>query len=74
MTADGAFEWLRPAVLVKTQCDPQFNSVLDFVFIARDAKNWSVKSEILEHQPQYCTLDPQGGSDHRPVAAWFDIP
>lgn len=73
MTADGAFEWVRPPTLIKTQCDPAFNSVLDFVFAAGDAKMWSGTSEILEQQEGYCDGEVQGGSDHRPVRATFDI-
>jgi hypothetical protein len=73
MTADHAFEWVRPATLIKTQCDPQFDSVLDFVFVAGDAKSWWGASEILEQQVDYCDWDAQGGTDHRPVRATFDV-
>lgn len=70
MTANDTFRWVRPATLLKTQCSPQFNSVLDFVFVAGPARNWQGTSEILFHEPTYCTADNQH-SDHRPVRAEF---
>lgn len=70
MTASGVFRWVRPETLLKTQCDPQFNSVLDFVFVAGDARDWQGTSEILFQEPGYCTANNQH-SDHRPVRAEF---
>lgn len=74
MTANGIFEWVRPVELIKTQCAASFDSVLDFVFIAGDAKDWAGESEILERQADYCDGDATGGGDHRPLRATFDIP
>lgn len=38
---------MRPATLVKSQCSPQFNSVLDFVFVNAVAQGWAGSSEIV---------------------------
>ncbi len=73
MVANGVFEWVRPDPLVATQCNPNFNSVLDFVFAAGDARNWNGSSEILERQASYCNGDAVGFSDHRPVKAIFEL-
>jgi endonuclease/exonuclease/phosphatase family metal-dependent hydrolase len=72
MTRDGVFVWVRPTMLVNTQCSRQFNSVLDFIFAAGPAKAWQGTSEILERQPEYCP-DTNATSDHRPVLATFTL-
>ncbi|MCP4411091.1 MAG: hypothetical protein GY808_00735, partial [Gammaproteobacteria bacterium] len=43
MIADSVFEWIRPTTLYKTQ-DSNYNSILDFVFVSGDAKNWDISS------------------------------
>lgn len=70
LTANDVFRWVRPATLIKTQCSNQFNSVLDFVFVAGAAKTWPGTSEILFREPAYCP-DDNRHSDHRPVRAEF---
>jgi hypothetical protein len=70
MVAAGTFRWVRPATLIKTQCS-QFNSVLDFAFVAGAAQDWTASSEILFREPSYCP-DTDKTSDHRPVAATFE--
>ena len=72
MTRDAVFVWVRPPMLVSTQCSRQFNSVLDFIFAAHGAKAWQGTSEILERQPKYCP-DTNATSDHRPVLATFTL-
>jgi hypothetical protein len=56
--------------LIRTQCS--FNSVLDFVFVAGAARQWSASSEILAAEQSYCPSD-QNRSDHRPVLASFQL-
>ncbi|WP_448380777.1 endonuclease/exonuclease/phosphatase family protein [Gloeomargarita sp.] len=74
LTQDGVFRWVKPAVLVKTQCSPQFNSVLDFVFVAGAAKDWPAASDILYPEAEYCSpANHSTYSDHRPVRAVFDL-
>lgn len=70
LTVDGVFTWIRPPQLIRTQCS--FNSVLDFVFVAGAARQWSAASEILATEESYCPSD-QHRSDHRPVLAVFDL-
>jgi endonuclease/exonuclease/phosphatase family metal-dependent hydrolase len=72
ITANGVFKWVRPATLIKTQCDPSFNSVLDFVFTSKAAQNWNGVGEIHFREVEYCQDDAQR-SDHRPVRAQFTL-
>lgn len=73
MTADDVFAWIRPDTLVSTQCNPNYNSVLDFVFVSGEAKQWTRESSILETDPAYCVDTPRT-SDHRPVEAVIVVP
>lgn len=70
MTAGGAWTWVRPATLIKTQCSPNFDSVLDFVFVNGAAQGWVGSSQIVV-EPNDCDPSPQK-SDHRPVVAKFN--
>jgi hypothetical protein len=70
LTVDGVFTWVRPLQLIRTQCS--FDSVLDFVFVAGDARRWRASSEILAPEESYCPSD-QSRSDHRPVLAMFEL-
>jgi endonuclease/exonuclease/phosphatase family metal-dependent hydrolase len=47
MTENDWWAWVRPDVLVPTQCDPRFDSVLDFAFVAGRAKNWPREITVL---------------------------
>lgn len=77
--ADDVFTWVRPDELVRTQCSLDrndntqcfFNSVLDFVFVAGDAKQWEAISEIVVDEGDF--PDDETTSDHRPVLAIFEI-
>ncbi len=75
MTKQGAWLWVQPDRLVRTQCGPDpdaYTSVLDFVFLAGPARAWKAESEILDvNQP--CP-DDASHSDHRPVKAILEIP
>lgn len=62
---------MRPPTLVKSQCSPNFNSVLDFVFVNAAAQAWAGTSEILV-EPGDCDPSPQT-SDHRPVIGRFNM-
>lgn len=68
LTRGDVYRWVRPATLLKTQCDPNFNSVLDFVFVTGAAKAWPATSEIQFPETSYCQDDSQR-SDHRPLHA-----
>lgn len=81
MVADGVWEWVRPNVLVRTQCsalpaattedDCGFNSVLDFVFVSGVAQRWRAASEIIVFEGDF--PDTDATSDHRPVLARFGL-
>ena len=79
LLADDVFSWLRPEVLVRTQCsadltavtedDCTFDSVLDFVFVAAGAQAWAGRSEIVVRPADF--PDSDSTSDHRPLYAEF---
>ena len=72
MTKDSEFTWVKPTTLVTTQCSGwpcQFDSVLDFVFVAGPAQSWRASSQIIVTAGD-CP-DDNRTSDHRPVMAQF---
>lgn len=73
LTAGGTFLWVHPEKLIKTNCDPNYNSVLDFVFLAGAAKGWKASAQILLPEESYCPDGPTK-SDHRPVEAKIELP
>lgn len=77
---DDTFEWLEPQCLrngncpdTGTQCDPRYNSILDFVFVANEAKKWSADSQVLFLDEAVCSKEKEGYSDHRPVIANIEL-
>ncbi|NJL82491.1 MAG: hypothetical protein HC890_05155 [Chloroflexaceae bacterium] len=79
---DDVLEWIQPPCIVTnscpstgTQCNPNFNSILDFVFVAGEAKKWGATSSVLFiDDSDYCRREKEGFSDHRPVSATFQLP
>ena len=76
LTAQGAFEWVRPAELIRTQCSVsgrscRYNSVLDFVFVSGLTSQWLFQSFI--HVSKGDFPDNARTSDHRAVLAEFTI-
>ena len=72
-TLEQVATWLRPSNPVKTQCSPNFDSMLDLFFLT-DGPNISMnRVAVRETDPSYCDLDAKGYADHRPVVATFDI-
>jgi hypothetical protein len=77
----GIFEWVRPATLVRTQCSTRtrsdgteycyYDSVLDFVFVAGDAKHWPATASIVTWPGDL--PDDELHPDHRPTMATFTI-
>jgi|GEM_PF-5879224 len=47
------------------------DSILDFVFVANDAKNWSGKSNVVVRSGDFPDSDKT--SDHRPVITSFHV-
>ncbi len=72
-TLEQVATWLRPSNPIKTQCNPNFNSMLDLFFLT-SGPNISVNDvEVREVDPSYCDMDAKGYADHRPVVARFEI-
>lgn len=78
---DDLFSWIEPDCVTQkncpqtgTQCNPRFNSILDFTFVTGAAKSWQANSAILFAENDYCLREKLGFSDHRPVVATFEIP
>lgn len=71
MTAGGIFHWVRPETLVKTH-DSRHDSVLDFVFVSGEARNWNASSEIVVTPGDF--PNDMRSSDHRPISATFEVP
>lgn len=72
LTANGVWDWVRPATLVTTQCSGwpcTYNTVLDFVFTAGPAQNWPARSVIVVIPGDF--PDDTRRSDHRAVLAQF---
>ena len=78
----GVFRWIEPTCVALascpatgTACNPQYSSILDFVFLAGEARTWVATSEILfKNDATYCRNEKLGGSDHRPVYARVSVP
>ncbi len=75
---DDIWQWVKPKCLeddscplTGTQCNRRYSSILDFIFVAGQAKQWQGTSEILFTEDAYCDWDQKGYSDHRPVIAIF---
>lgn len=73
-TANDTFVWVRPETLIKSQCSPKYNSVLDFVFLAGTAREWPARSEILVEEGDCAEAGQREKSDHRPVIATLQMP
>jgi endonuclease/exonuclease/phosphatase family metal-dependent hydrolase len=74
MTKDGVWAWVRPATLEGTTPPSRrrARAVLDFVFVANEARAWKARSEIVVRADDF--TDPARQSDHRPVKAVFEMP
>lgn len=78
LIANDRFRWVKPDFLVKTQSSPEFNSVLDFIFVANEPLKWTGTSRILDREgDQPATTvgfsDDNQNTDHRPVEAVFTL-
>lgn len=71
MTADNHWTWVRPATLVKSQCNPNFNSVLDFIFVNTSARPLALTSVILQETGD-CG-NTAANPDHRPLRTEFEF-
>ena len=71
MVADGNWTWVRPATLVRSQCNPNFDSVLDFCFVNASARPLALASIILQ-EANDCG-NAAANPDHRPLRTEFEF-
>ncbi len=73
MTRFDRWQWVRPETIVPTECGDSlpctYDDVLDFVFVANDARAWPATSQIIVRPGDF--PDDTTKSDHRPVMATF---
>lgn len=68
LTAGDVWRWVRPDLLVTTQCSGwpcRYESVLDFAFVAGPAQLWAADAEIVVTPNDF--PDDNTTPDHRPV-------
>jgi hypothetical protein len=71
LTQENVFEWVKPTVLLPTQCS-RYESILDFVFLSKkDDSLQPIASTILYPEASYCKN--KHNSDHRPLIADVDL-
>lgn len=73
LTQDGGLIWIEPSNPYKTQCNPNFNSMLDQIYRTSNLPATAVTAEIQFTDGDYCAGDAQGFSDHRPVVGSFQF-
>jgi endonuclease/exonuclease/phosphatase family metal-dependent hydrolase len=71
MTADNHWSWVRPGTLLSSQCNPEFNSVLDFCFVNAAARPFALASEIL--QAANDCGNAAANPDHLPLRTEFEL-
>jgi endonuclease/exonuclease/phosphatase family metal-dependent hydrolase len=81
MIEGGVWQWLKPDPLVDSNWaddrnnpghDKYPDSILDFVFVANQAKNWKGESDVVVREGDFPDTDRT--SDHRPIIATFTPP
>ncbi len=80
MIEGGVWEWLKPDPLIDSnwsddrrvtdrRVDRYPDSILDFVFVANEAKQWHGKSHVVVREGDFPDSDET--SDHRPIISSF---
>jgi endonuclease/exonuclease/phosphatase family metal-dependent hydrolase len=83
MMEGGVWEWVKPDPLVDSnwsddrqavgqRADRYPDSILDFVFVAKGAKQWQAESDVVVRPNDFPDNDQT--SDHRPLIARFKKP
>ncbi len=76
MLAGGVWTWLKPEPLIDSnwsddrrvtdrRVDRYPDSILDFAFVANEAKNWQGVSKVIVREGDFPDSDQT--SDHRPI-------
>ena len=79
LTRNNTYQWVRyPDPLVPTEGESKngqpyfhYQSILDFIFVANEARNWKATSQVLTRPDDFSPEDLN--SDHRPVRADFEV-
>ncbi|MBS2034080.1 endonuclease/exonuclease/phosphatase family protein [bacterium] len=79
LTREDLYHWVRyPDPLVPTEGESKngtpifpYESILDFIFVANQAREWKANSQVLTRPDDFSPEDQN--SDHRPVRANFEI-
>lgn len=79
LTKDDLYHWVRyPDPLVPTEGESKngqpffpYESILDFIFVANQAREWKGTSQVLTRPDDFSPEDQN--SDHRPVRADFEV-
>jgi endonuclease/exonuclease/phosphatase family metal-dependent hydrolase len=73
-TTKPGLRWVQPECIAKgtcppngTQCDGRYNSIMDFVLIADQRRDWRGISDVMLKRKDYCKRERKGYADHRPV-------
>jgi endonuclease/exonuclease/phosphatase family metal-dependent hydrolase len=83
MMEGNVWHWLKPDPLIDSnwaddrritdrRVDRYPDSILDFVFVANDARNWNGRSNVVVRPGDF--PDDEKTSDHRPLITSFRIP
>ena len=79
MLEGGVWHWLKPDPLIDSNWtedrdhpgrDRYPGSILDFVFVANEARKWKGESDVIVREGDFPDTDET--SDHRPIIATFD--
>lgn len=79
LTQDDLYHWVRyPDPLIPTEGETKdghpifpFESILDFIFVANQARDWRASSQVLTRPDDFSPEEMN--SDHRPVRAHFEV-
>ena len=64
---------MAPTNPVPTQCSERFGSMLDHVFVRPGPNLEPIDATIAETNEAFCAAEADGGPDHRPVMARFEL-
>ncbi len=68
VTTRSGLAWAEPSNPMTTQCNPDYNSMLDQIFVPASFSD-RTQAAILFPEANYCDNDPNGFADHRPIKA-----
>jgi endonuclease/exonuclease/phosphatase family metal-dependent hydrolase len=71
VVADNHWTLVRPTQLTQSQCNPNFDSVFDFVFVNTAARPLALNSVILQEANDCGNV--AANPDHRPLRAEFEL-